>query len=345
MGMAERTNGARKVPAWVPSDVRNYVFHTEMGQPIRALARSQACHASTIMRQIRKVESRRDDPLVDRAIKALAVSDGKVETPSRLELLQALRRLSAPDAILAIALGMEQGVIIEDSMSGEADHGTKLPCQVAMTLALKGWIATRSPEGRVLRYRITPAGRVALRDLMAASENHARSMAEAPAAFEGAKPAQAWDEGQVVTRLPVQESPVMGLARRKDRDGAPFLTKSMVRAAERLREDFEIAQIGQGRNTADAPPNWADVLKRIEARAPLPEGGNEARVQVNRALEFLGPGLAEVALRCCCLLEGLEVTEKHMGWAARSGKVVLRIALQRLVLHYEGTGDLGPRIG
>ena len=60
---------------------------------------------------------------------------------------------------------------------------------------------------------------------------------------------------------------------------------------------------------------------------------------------FLGPGLSEVVLRCCCLPEELEITKKHMGWAARSGKVVLRIALQRLGLHYEDSGELGPQIG
>ena len=64
------------------------------------------------------------------------------------------------------------------------------------------------------------------------------------------------------------------------------------------------------------------------------------------ALRDLGPGLGDVALRCCCFLEGLEVAEKRMGWAARSGKIVLRIALMRLRRHYEETyGKSGPLIG
>jgi len=42
-----------------------------------------------------------------------------------------------------------------------------------------------------------------------------------------------------------------------------------------------------------------------------------------------------VALRCCCYLQGLEIVEKRMGWSARSGKIVLRIALQRLRRHYD----------
>jgi hypothetical protein len=64
------------------------------------------------------------------------------------------------------------------------------------------------------------------------------------------------------------------------------------------------------------------------------------------ALDDLGPGLQDAALRCCCLLEGLEITEKRLGWSARSGKIVLRISLQRLVRHYEQTmGKFAPRIG
>jgi hypothetical protein len=266
-----------------------------------------------------------------------------------LEMMQALRRLAMPGTILAIAMGMEQGVILQDSNQGEADRGSKLPSVTAMMMALRGWITGGQTIGRVLRYRITPAGRVALRELMAQTENRARAMAEGPTAFEGAASGVGtWMDGPhdkpIVARMALQESPVVALSRRKDRDGNPFLNRTMVRAAERLREDYELAQIGQIRGDK-AAPDWQDVLTLIETYQQIDTTGKGAAPKVRAALAFLGPGLSEVALRCCCLLEGLEITEKHMGWAARSGKVVLRIALQRLVLHYEDSGELGPRIG
>jgi hypothetical protein len=53
-----------------------------------------------------------------------------------------------------------------------------------------------------------------------------------------------------------------------------------------------------------------------------------------------------MVLRCCCYLEGLEVAEKRMGWSARSGKIVLRIALTRLKRHYDEVyGGKLPMIG
>lgn len=348
--MTQSKRASRAVPSWVPVDVRNYVFHTEMGQAIRVLARSQSCHASTIMRQVRKVEQRRDDPLVDRAIRALADETGDADGPSPLALLQALRRMAMPDAMLAFAMGMDQGVIVQGGSTHEPDHGSPLPMDTAMSLALRGWIACKQSASRVLRYRITPAGRVALRELTAQSENTAREMAEGPAGFKGApNGVGTWGaktEGgtAVQARHPSQDSPVLALSRRKDIDGKPFISRAMVRAAERLREGYELAQVAK--LGIDGPaPNWRAILAAIEAHETTKPHRSEAARQVVEALEFLGPGLSEVALRCCCMLEGLEITEKHMGWAARSGKVVLRIALQRLVLHFETTGDLGPKIG
>ena len=61
----------KALPNWVPTDVQNYLLHTETGLAIRYLARQKGCHASTVMRQIRRLEHLRDDPLVDDALRKL----------------------------------------------------------------------------------------------------------------------------------------------------------------------------------------------------------------------------------------------------------------------------------
>ena len=62
----------RKLPEWVPVATRRYLAHTEDGLSIRHLAREAEVHASTVLRQIRRTEGRRDDPLVDDALRALS---------------------------------------------------------------------------------------------------------------------------------------------------------------------------------------------------------------------------------------------------------------------------------
>ena len=64
---------------------------------------------------------------------------------------------------------------------------------------------------------------------------------------------------------------------------------------------------------------------------------NVRNFRARSALADLGPGLGDVALRCYCRLEALEAVEQTMGWSARSGKIVLRISLQRLARHYNDT--------
>ena len=92
------------------------------------------------------------------------------------------------------------------------------------------------------------------------------------------------------------------------------------------------------------------MLARPADFAAAPAGSQHrpaaALARVARALVSLGPGLADVALGCCGLLERIEVLERLLGWSARSCKVVLRIALDRLRRHYqdeEGRG--GSLIG
>ena len=59
------------IPKWVPQAAQRYLRHTKQGISIRAVARDAGCHASTILRQIRRYENRRDDPLVDEALRVL----------------------------------------------------------------------------------------------------------------------------------------------------------------------------------------------------------------------------------------------------------------------------------
>jgi hypothetical protein len=152
--------------------------------------------------------------------------------------------------------------------------------------------------------------------------------------------------GQTTLRYNVAESPLTMLSRRKDKDGKPFLDNDLVQAGERFREDFELAQMGPR-----VAQNWDRFLTSGDKSAfgsdsGIGEGPRAARDRVSQALDDLGPGLGDIIMRCCCFLEGLEAAEKRMGWSARSGKVVLRIALQRLRRHYvERHGSVSALIG
>ncbi|MEL6682451.1 MAG: DUF6456 domain-containing protein [Pseudomonadota bacterium] len=365
--------GSDAFPQWVPNAARNYLAHTETGLSIRALARASDCHPSTVFRQVRRFECRRDDPLIDAALKSLSA---RVTTDSdhnerdkgmtQLTCIEAapvqgipltqkqidhyakriLHRLCEPGAVLAVAREMETAVVVREGQAGDQLRTAVVDREIAQAMALKDWIACPDTDCRVARYFITNAGRSALRRLTAEDENRANGFAEKkPDADSDA----GWDiaaiegEARPAHRFHITESPLVGLARRRDKDGKPFLKRDLVAAGERLREDFELAQVG-----ATALESWDAFVTSdvVELRPESSAAATQAKARVRDALRDLGPGLGDVALRCCCYLEGLEQTEKNMGWSARSGKIVLRIALQRLKRHYEDTqGQFGPMIG
>ncbi|WP_127112199.1 DUF6456 domain-containing protein [Shimia sediminis] len=353
---------------WVPEAAKRYLLHTEQGLSIRKIARQQHCHPSTVLRQVRKFEGLRDDPLMDEALSRLSplflrpthqkqnkesasmvVEKTEMdqlpdaETLKR-EALRILRRLCETGAVLAVAQDMERAVVVREAEGATARTGV-VDRAVAQAMVLKDWISCDNP-GRISRYRITAAGRSELNKLLAETENQAQGFAEAQAGFD------ACESGPVVTstgramRFSMADSPLTALARRRDRDGSPFLNEFLVAAGERLREDFELAQMGPRDSR-----NWKKFLSgedRLGYVTDLGVSGPSAmaRERVAQAVRELGEGLADVALRCCCFLEGLESAEKRLGWSARSGKIVLRIALIRLSEYYRSqAGGAGRMIG
>jgi Domain of unknown function (DUF6456) len=366
---------AASLPAWLPPAVRLYLDHVEDGTSFRAIARREGRHASTILRQVRRFEIRREDPLMEEALAALSrLSPRSPDDPARKEQpmsaqprsglvpdltdesvlnregRRVLRRLVEPGALMAIAPDMEKAVILRELPDGRSMRTAVIDRAVAQACLLQDWIACRKP-GRVSTYEITAPGRAALKRMSGEEDRRSHGLAEAAAPF--ADQHRHWDEREVTddggarrVRYNMAESPVAVLGRRLDRDGKPFLQPELVDAAERLREDFELAQMGPR-----VAQNWDRFLTAgdrggFQPDSGLAEGPGRARARVAAALRDLGPGLGDVALRCCCFLEGLEVAEKRLGWAARSGKVVLRIALMRLRRHYDETyGKSGPLIG
>lgn len=362
------------LPAWLPDYARLYLRHVEEGVPIRQLARAEGCHASTVLRRVRRVETCRDDPLVDEALARLgqlaagdafdpvdmAVSpekDPPMTAPIRPNPLCAdeeeilregrrvLRRLAEPGALLIVAVDMDKAVVLRGTV-----RTAVVAREMAQAFALKDWIQIVH-EKRVTSYEISVAGRAALKRMLD-EEAAARGDASAGNAFGdqhrdyAAREMEEPDGRRRRMRANLAESPLGVLARRKDRDGKPFLSAELVAAGERLREDFELAQMGPR-----VAQNWERFMTGGARGQYSPErtmgGGSErARERVAMALRDLGPGLGDMVLRCCCFLEGLEAAEKRMGWSARSGKIVLRIALERLKRHYDETyGGASPLIG
>jgi hypothetical protein len=371
------------LPAWLPENARLYLRHIEEGLSIRALAKAEGCHPSTVLRKLRACENRRDDPLIDEALTRLGVlhldgcgiarpqdclppnshheGNSLMTAPLRhssaaiadaatvdREARRILRRLCEVGAILVVAPEMDKAAVLKGTV-----RTAVVDRSVAQAFAVKDWIAMKS-QGRVTTYEITGPGRTALKRLLAEEENRrVPGFAEAQTPFGDQH--RIWDERPVMEpgagtarrmRYNLAESPLDVLARRREKDGAPFLTPDLVAAGERLREDFELAQMGPR-----VAQNWDRFLTAGADRGGFATGGSDsgsakARDRVALALRDLGPGLGDVVLRCCCFLEGLEAAEKRMGWSARSGKIVLRIALQRLKRHYDETyGGKAPLIG
>ncbi len=102
-------------------------------------------------------------------------------------------------------------------------------------------------------------------------------------------------------------------------------------AGEALRSDYEQAQL-----SASVTMRWDPVrVKTTGERGLSPtERQIAARQRFDGAIKAAGKGLEDILWRVVCAGEGSPEAEKTLQWPARSGKLVLKIALQRVADYY-----------
>lgn len=128
------------------------------------------------------------------------------------------------------------------------------------------------------------------------------------------------------------ESPLIWLARRKGADGRPLIEPHQLQSGERLRTDFTVAQM-MPRTTS----HWhAPVAgrNRDQSSGHLTDRVVAARQRLRHALDAVGPEFSGLLIDICCFLKKLDAVEHERQWPARSAKVVLQLALERLARHY-----------
>jgi hypothetical protein len=206
--------------------------------------------------------------------------------------------------------------------AGRAAH----PVDPFLPLELKGrgLLAEDGADGLA----ITAEGRAHVRRRLAGNDGFAAQHQERAAAVEGFR-----EDARPIT-VNLGESPLAVLRRRRLGDGSPVIDAAEFAAGERLRSDFERAQL-MPRVTAD----WSSVARnRVDGtssgRSELGDVALDARRRVEAALDAVGPDFAGLLVDFCCFLIGIAELERTRRWPARSAKLVLRLALASLARHY-----------
>ena len=149
-----------------------------------------------------------------------------------------------------------------------------------------------------------------------------QELAEGALDAHGITPRKAARSGRSVT-INLRESPLAWLAARG------LVTARQLEAGERLRADYERAQLGPS-----VTMRWS---ARVDGSGEGMDPTNAqlaAKRRFHAAVTAAGPGLADILWRVVCAGEGMPAAEKALGWPARAGRVVLGLALDRVASHY-----------
>lgn len=116
-----------------------------------------------------------------------------------------------------------------------------------------------------------------------------------------------------------------------------YLTQRQYEAAEALRRDYEFAQMN-GMRTMSWSPVRVDTSASADPAMSLSESRLVAKERFQVAMDRAGRDLQDICWRVICAGDTVPQAEKDMGWPTRSGKLVLRMALDRIADFYRVPG-------
>lgn len=152
-----------------------------------------------------------------------------------------------------------------------------------------------------------------------------RQLAERAITAEGPRRCASAGKLRRSVTVNLAESPLSWLHARGHLDDRLFA------AGEMLRADYERAALG-----ARVTMHWEPVRIRggLEARLNPTERQIAAKARFDGAIAAAGRGLEDILWRVVCAGETLPEAEKALVWPVRSGKLVLRLALDRVAEFY-----------
>lgn len=131
-------------------------------------------------------------------------------------------------------------------------------------------------------------------------------------------------------------APILKLYNRQRHMQHKYLNDIHVQAGQRLFENFVSSNL-----QPNVTMNWE---KLSSAPQPHYTGAKDAgfgerlyiaRKQLYEALKHVGEDFAVILVEVCLFGNGLEASEKSLGWPARSGKLLLTMALDKLAEYFK----------
>jgi len=143
------------------------------------------------------------------------------------------------------------------------------------------------------------------------------------------------ENGDIQRRIvSLSESPLARWLKPDPKTGSSWISQEEFDAGERLRSDYNRSVL-MDRFTSDWEAYKAPVQAgRSRSKEDAPSSAIDAKDRVMDALAAVGPGLDRILSAVCLRQSGLEAVEQSQNWPRRSGKAILKLALQGLAIHY-----------